>query len=235
MLTSDFASDCKYIFEKLKRRESFSFSKFADGEFLILVNQGLTNIDGWTFDPLQNQRSRSLLIESFVYDHSDYFVGISCPCCQPMAHVQWMRDNVVSKNVTWANLFVNSNHEFFVDNYIPQFSNWKVNLIASELGKVERLPFKLETFTPIGKEAWKDQLNLIPILEELAKSVNNELFLFCAGPFGNILAHRLHIANPNNTYIDIGSTLNGYLFDNPNRDYLINTSDSSFKNKNCIW
>jgi len=37
------------------------------------------------------------------------------------------------------------------------------------------------------------------------------IFLFCCGPFGNILCHRLTEANENNTYLDIGSTLNPFL------------------------
>jgi hypothetical protein len=235
MITNSFRSDCEFVFEKLKRRESFAFSKFADGEFLILVNQGLTNIDGWTFNPTSDQKSRELLFESFQYDHSDYIVGISCPCCQPASHVNWMRNTINAKLVTWANLFVNANHDFFVNNYIPEFAKWKVNLVATEKGKIENLPFELETFTPIGNQAWKDQLDLIPVLEDLAREKEGELFLFCAGPFGNMLAYKLHKANPKNTYIDIGSTLNGFLLENPNRDYLTNTSNISFKNRICTW
>jgi hypothetical protein len=234
MITGSFGSDCEFVFNKLKSKKSFSFSKFADGEFLILVNQGLTNIDGWTFNPAIDQKSRELLFESFQYDHPDYIVGISCPCCQPYSHVKWMRDTVRSKNLTWANLFVNANHQFFVENYIPEFSNWSVNLIASEKSNLNRLPFEINTFSPIGSQAWKEQLNLIPIIEDLAKSVSGELFLFCAGPFGNMLAHRLHQANPNNTYMDIGSTLNGYLLENPNRDYLTNET-GSYRSRVCIW
>jgi hypothetical protein len=235
MITNSFRGDCEFIFNKLRNKDNFSFSKFADGEFLILINQKITNIDGWTFDPEKDYYSRELLIQSFLNEDKDYYVGISCPCCQPYPHVKWMRDQLKNKNVTWANLFVNSNHDFFVENYIKEFKEWKVNLISNEKAKVENLPFELETFTPIGIQAWKDQLNLISVLEDLVKSVNNQLFLFCAGPFGNILAHKLQLANRNNTYLDIGSTLNGYILDNPNRDYLTNKNKESFKNKICIW
>jgi hypothetical protein len=233
MITDSFRSDCQFIFDKLRRRESFS--KFSDGEFLILINQGLTNIDGWTFDPQIDQKSRNLLLESFQYDHPDYIVGISCPCCQPASHVNWMRNTANAKLTTWANLFVNANHDFFVNNYIPEFSRWKVNLVASKKANVKNLPFELETFTPIGNQAWKDQLDLIAVLEDLARKKEGELFLFCAGPFGNMLAYKLHQANPKNTYIDIGSTLNRFLLENPNREYLTNNSIHSFKNKTCVW
>lgn len=234
MITDSFRGDCEFIFNKLKNRESFSFSKFADGEFLILVDQKLTNIDGWTFDPSMHQLSRNLLIDAFLYDDPNYFVGVSCPCCQPKPHVDWMRDTVRTKNLTWANIFVNANHDFFVENYIPEFSNWKVNLVCSANSKIENLPFELESVTYIGKQSFIDELHLIKLLEDEAKERNGELFLFCAGPLGNILAHKLHLQNPNNTYLDIGSTLNKFLLENPNRDYLSN-STNQFKNKICIW
>jgi len=59
----------------------------------------------------------------------------------------------------------------------------------------------------------------------------NKLFLFCAGPLGNMLAAKFWKVNKTNTYIDIGSTLNTYLTE-PNRRYLTGKHTSL---KTCIW
>jgi hypothetical protein len=59
----------------------------------------------------------------------------------------------------------------------------------------------------------------------------DRLFLFCAGPLGNMLAAKFWEKNKNNTYLDIGSTLNGYLTE-INRSYLQGGNTSQ---KTCIW
>ena len=54
MIKNSFREDIEFIFTKLKNKEKFSFSKYADGEFAILANQRITNIDNWTFDPIRH-------------------------------------------------------------------------------------------------------------------------------------------------------------------------------------
>ena len=51
MIKDSFRSDIEFLFERLKNKEKFSFSKYADGEFAILANQKITNVDNWTYDP----------------------------------------------------------------------------------------------------------------------------------------------------------------------------------------
>jgi hypothetical protein len=229
----EFRSDIENLFDLIKNKKKFAFSKYADGEYKILINQPITNCDGWKFDPKKNLDEQKLLSDSFKYEHEDYYVGISCPCCQPKKHVDWMRKNVGSKNVTWANLFVNSNYDFFVDNFFPEFNNWdgSVILFANENGINNKLPFKVDKYIPLKLESWKN-----PHLEELinlSKNISDEkegqLFLFSAGPLGNMLSYTLHLHNKNNTYIDIGSTINPWIVGN-NRSYLKGNN-----NKTCTW
>jgi len=233
MIASSFRSDLELIFNKLKCRDYFSFSKYADGEYKVLKNELITNCDNWTFNPDIHQKEHEYLLNSYNYNHPDYYVGISCPCCQPQEDIQWMRDNVGSKNVTWANLFVNNNYEYFKINFFPEFNNWegKVTLLANEQGLNKTLPFKVDSYSPIKIGSWfnPDLENIINNLRSQAAQSNNQLFLFSGGPLGNILAHQLHLANKNNTYLDIGSTINPWTVGN-NRGYLNNKS-----NKTCRW
>ena len=129
MITNCFKGDIEFIFNLLKSKQKFSFSKYADGEFAILANKKITNIDNWTFDPLLHGEVRNELIRSFKFQDSNYYVGVSCKCCQPEDHVMWMREQSEQKNLTWANIFVNSNYPYYQDNFIPEFSNHKVVLL----------------------------------------------------------------------------------------------------------
>ena len=228
-----FDGDIIRIFNKVKNRDKFAFSKYADGEYKILVNENITNCDGWTFDKNINKKEYQLLTESFKYLHEDYYVGISCPCCQPQKHVNWMRENVGTTNVTWANIFVNSNYNFFVENFIPEFNKWdgRVILYANKSGIDKELPFKVDKYIPLNLNSWKEP-ELSQIIEQskiYSDEEKGQLFLFSAGPLGNMLSYSLHLHNKNNTYIDIGSTINPWIVGN-NRSYL-----KGKNNKTCIW
>ena len=67
-----------------------------------------------------------------------------------------MRDNVGvnPKNLTWANIFVNGNYNFFVENFIPEFKNHDIILVANKNGNISNLPFNVEEHIPIGGTAF---------------------------------------------------------------------------------
>jgi len=227
----NFIEDVKILLNALKKREKFAFSKYADGEYAILIDRKITNCDNWTYDPESHQLYRDEWMYSYQYNEDGYYVGISCPCCVGNEDTKWMRDNVRVKdsNLTWANLFVNGNYNFFKDNFIPEFKNHDVILIANENANVSNLPFKIEEHIKVTETAWKDNFDLVLSLPE--KEYNNKLFLFCAGPLGNMLAYNMWKKNKNNTYMDIGSTLNPWLVGN-NRGYLMGRPTI---NKICNW
>lgn len=230
-IEKDFKSNFFSLLNKLKDKENFSFSKYADGEYAILVNKKITNCDNWTFDPLLHQEYRNELLNSFKFNEQGYYVGISCPCCVSISDVNFMRENVGVKNqnLTWANIFVNSNYDPFKEHFVPEFNNHNVILIANKNAKVENLPFKVEEHIKISETAWVDNFNLLDELPN--KDYKNKLFLFCAGPLGNMLSAKMWESNKNNIYLDIGSTLNPWIVGN-NRGYL--KGGTSLK-KTCIW
>ncbi len=229
-----FTEDIKLLFNSLKNKDKFAFSKYADGEYEILKNNKITNCDNWTFNPEKHKEIRDELVSSYQYNEEGYYVGISCPCCVGDNDTQWMRENVKVKpsNLTWANIFVNGNYNFFVDNFIPEFKNYKIVLVANANGEVnlDKLPFKVEEFIPIGNTAFVDNFDLLDTLPK--KDYKDKLFLFCAGPLGNMLAARMWKENKNNTYMDIGSTLNYLLLGARNRGYL---RGANTLNKKCRW
>jgi hypothetical protein len=226
-----FNKEIEKLFERLKSGQNFSFSKFADGEWMMI--RGITLNNNEFSYTNSDDFYRQKLIEAFKFKDSGYYVGISCPCCQGEEH-QKMIDFSEQEHgqLTFANLFVNSNYLFYKNNFIPEYKNHKIHLIANKNSKIENLPFEVEKFYPVENTAWKNNYNLI---EEIKKdNVIGKLFLFACGPFGNMLAHQLWEKNKKNTYLDIGSTLNPWLqSEGFKRDYYID--DSNLIKQICIW
>tara|TARA_Y100000114_G_C11762990_1_gene331014 strand:+ start:6475 stop:7209 length:735 start_codon:yes stop_codon:yes gene_type:complete len=235
---ANYNEDIKVFYEKIKNKEKFAFSKYADGELHIFANAPVNNGEFW-FNPQSDHFYRQKMIESIKYEDENYYVGISCPCCigGSAAH-QYMKSLSARREekLTWANLFVNSNYDFYLKNIVPLYSDYEVYLVSNDASNLDNLPFNVKKHFMIGKNAWVENYDLIDEISEFIKinDIQNSLFLFCAGPFGNLLSSRLHKANKSNTYLDIGSTLNPLLLgeEGKNRDYLKGINDI---NTSCVW
>ncbi len=228
----NFESEIYRIFDLFKKGSPFSFSKYADGEWAIINDFNLNNRE-FENTPLTPSFFKNKLIESFQYKDPNYYIGVSCPCCQG-GEAQKMIDfsGQHYQHLTFANVFVNSNYQIYKETFIKEYKNYDIHLIANEKSKIKNLPFKIEQFYPIGFSAWVNNYKLIEEIKQ--KNLINKLFLFCAGPFGNLLAHQLHETNKNNIYLDIGSTLNPWLqSEGFQRDYYLN--GSVYQNRTCIW
>jgi hypothetical protein len=239
MSTKLFSQDIALFANKLEKGENFSFSKYADGEWSVMENRALNNKEFW-FDPNSDndQIKRQALIRSFKYKHPNYYVGISCPCCQGIEVFNDMLkfSEQDDDHLTWANLWVNSNYRYFLNNIIPIFNKRPVIIFCNDKGKIHNLPFKPQFVFRINNNAWAENWTTIEEAKSFIKSHNIKeyIFLFCCGPFGNILCHELTEFNDQNTYLDIGSTLNPFLgtagFD---RWYYM--GDNIYSRLTCSW
>ena len=233
-----FRGDLEVLTGALKKKQHFAFSKYADGELHILANKPVNNGEFW-FVPSEHSFNREKMIESFRFNHENYLVGVSCPCCigGPPVH-NWMKTQTgrEEKYITWANLFVNGNYNHYLETVVPLYSNFEVILVSNSDSNLEHLPFEVKKHFMIGKNAWVENYKVTEEIKEYITTgdLKDHLFLFCAGPFGNILTHQLFEHNQNNTYIDIGSTLNPFLLgeQGKNRGYL--RKEGSI-NKVCVW
>lgn len=226
-----FDDEIKKMHSRLKEGKPFSFGKFCDGEWMAMRGVPVNNGE---FQSNANTDSVSkMLIDAFKYKHDDYYVGVSCPCCQGDDH-QRMVDfsEQDQEHLTFANIFVNSNYDYFVNNVIPSFNDFKVHLIANGNSRLDKLPFTVEEFYPVGFSAAENNIDLVDQI--INKNLEGKLFLFCCGPFGNILAHKLWVSNKKNIYLDIGSTLNPFLeSEGFRRSYF--DRDSECGKKFCVW
>lgn len=234
----EFKNEFNLILNKLKSDENFSLSRFGDGELAIIKNNFIDFSKKYNgehiFEPKKHEKYHILMKESLKYKSENYFVGISCKCCIGELDYNYYKkiSNQNESNLTFATIFVNSNYKLFVDQFIPELKNKKIVLISHEKSDISKLPFKIEKHFKIGANAWINNFDMISEIAHYSKTVNNKVFLFAAGTFSNIAIYECHKNSKDNTYIDIGSTLDPILGLGLTRRYL---KGKATIDKTCIW
>ena len=172
--------------------------------------------------------------ESLKYKSDNYFVGISCKCCVGESDYDYYKkiSDQNESHLTFATIFVNSNYKLFLEQFIPELKNKEIVLISHEKSDISKLPFKVQKHFKIGANAWINNFDMIYEISNYSKTVKNKVFLFAAGTFSNIAIHECHKISKDNTYIDIGSTLDIILGLGATRRYL---KGKGTINKTCSW
>jgi len=253
-MSKDFKKHFYMLYNKLFNKENFAFTRFSDGELRIMQNKELILADDHYkigdnkvssayhpedhkhFNPIKHQHIRNKLIESYKHLQDNYYVGLSCRCCVGDKDFNEMIDlydgDPNSDLLTWSNLLINGNYDLFMNEMLPLFNNRKIVYILNENANVSNLPFNLEKDFRIGENCIINNYgmeNEISIwIEE--NNINNYVFLFSASSLSNMIIYELYKKYPNNTFIDIGTTLNKLLNMKGSRGYL-----SGSNRKICIW
>jgi len=235
----EFKKDFEKFELKLKNNEPFALSRNNDGEMIILFNQYINNGE-FIYDPNDGQYElfRKKMIESSQHRGDNYYVGIACRCCVGDETHEKIKNfvNQDEEHLTWGNIFVNSNYSLYKERMIPLFSNYDIVLVVNENAIISNLPFfsKIKKTFKIGKNAAINNYNIVSEMKSYINNndIKNTLFLFCAGPFSNVLIYECYKESPNNTYLDIGSTLDNIMCLGTTRGYL---RGAQTLNKTCIW
>lgn len=214
----DFTKSFNFFKAKLEAGDPFALARFGDGELNILRGVMVGNKE---FQYDGDEEFSSMLMEAFTFRHPDYYVGIGCPCCIGDKDFRWMRDTSGQNadHITYNNIFVNSNYRRFLLEIDPIFMERHAIFIGPEEGQ-SSLEYSYEVAFSIPKNAWRFAEEYVLKLEKLiAHKPLPRIFLFSAGPLSEVLIHRAMEINPNNTYIDIGSTLDPIIFGHSTRQY----------------
>jgi hypothetical protein len=215
-------------FEKYKKmiedKTPFAFSRWADGELWILQNRSYTLSptsygyifpeDQKEFDATTHQFHRKKLWDAFKYGSPTYHIGITTGSdanLHGFSPRDWMIQNSGSniEQITFANLWINSNYKRFRAEVIPLFEKYPTVIMCNERSNLSNWQNLKKSFL-VGSNCIINDDNKIDEMAEFVKTEKPKgwLFLFAASSLGNLCIHRLHQIAPENTYIDVGSALN---------------------------
>lgn len=204
-------SNClDYFIARIKNKEHFVIMKCADGEYSISknINIRVQPADDWTFktDSILHKHFNDTL--SLI--NSNVFYGVSGPSDSKVICEYWYKNIANTHNITYANIFVNKNYSIWID--FLKNSDYNCVLISQVYPSSGKLGgMKIIDYLPIDKylvNKWDDEYeNYFKLVSNLARNYTNILFFVSAGPLANIFIHRMYLENPNNTYIDCGSSI----------------------------
>ena len=224
----DYVQELEKFADKVRTNENFALIRFADGEGSIVDNnpewlRRRRRSSRWEhiIGNKEHEKFRQQLIESLEYNAPNYYIGIPCKQGhQKRFHYLFdylkNRTTVPEEQLTFATVFKDFNWNQFLVDFVPTCTRRECYLVAND-------------FSSAPQEHWLQFNGYFPVpqanahlkVDETAEKIINHIkenntqdavFLFAAGPGTNVIIHKLWQVCPRNTYIDIGSTLDNYLF-----------------------
>lgn len=230
----DFKQEFYKIYNLLRDGEPFSFIRFSDGELFMLKNQEVrlgindyvtgsvsgpgiyTSEEQKHFLPDRDWFYRDELIESLKHFQPNYFKGICSRTDVPEEDFLLQKKLAGSDDetyLTFANLFINSNYPLFMNNIVKYLSTtWRpIAMVLNEKCDTSKLPFKVAQEFRIGTNCLVNNYNTIKEVQTFLQGKKDWIVLCSAASLSNLIGYYCFSENPNNTIIDIGSTLNPIL------------------------
>ena len=227
----DFNKDFKYFTDLINSNTNFAYTRYADGEVAIMEGRQIGHgsqafhVDKWE-SPQGLTRVGRELLETLEHTEENYYYAISSHTDR-VDDYQFLINRIkVPANITFANLWINANYEKMKSFYI----NFKKQayVICNQKAKKESFPFPvLEVFSfPDNCIHYWEQYgdDYINQLTEYVKQVHNKTFFISCGPVSEIIIHRLYTTNPNNQYIDVGSSIDEFVHGQKTRPYMYTNS-----------
>ncbi len=197
------------VLEKIRNGEHFGIIRPSDGEYIVMTNRTLTNIDNWTFN--SGDMLRDELIVAIQKQIPNLYIGIqcnSCPYCNKHIHDDMMNKlRMDHPQTTYATIFCNGNWRDF----IGFLKTYERGIYAVTPGTLETTEIRVNGRYVIDKylvNNWntmreQETANVL----NFVKNLKNELICFSAGPLSKIWIPLCMELNPNNIYLDVGSAL----------------------------
>lgn len=239
-----FKADIFKFLSKIKREENFAFTRFSDGEILIMQNKelvlqssyvktgdvvhnfGYSEDDHKHYDPEVHGFLKDKLLEAYKFKKDNYFIGGICKNCDCASkeYVDWMQEEYgeADDQYTYANLFVNSNYPLFIGQIYKELKNRKVVLVCSEKADLDNTGLDIVKDFRVGKNCIVNDHHLVEEIKTWIKKnkINNHVFLFAASSLSEVLIYELFKAHDNNTYLDVGTCLHKHFGLSLEREYL---------------
>lgn len=239
----DFKLELDKLIQKIEDKEPMCFVRYGDGEAMIMNNQPIStntqaySVDKWSSNGGQTKMGFKLK-EILKINDPQWLFGIPCECCNLICKNYLMNElNVGHEQITYANMFVNSNYIHFLE-WVKNL-NEEVIVIANKngLNNLDKFPFIVKEYFPIEDDCVNYYENNSEIfnakLKEQFKNVNNTLFFISAGPLSEVIVSELWSLNKTNRLVDVGSSLDLFIHNKITRPYMEPTS--YYSQKKCTF
>jgi hypothetical protein len=234
IMSKDFIEEFNKIKSKLENKENFAFVRFSDGEMFVMQNKTVvlapsyyvtgdivgnniyTKEEQKEFHPEQHQFYREKLIETFKFRKENYFKGICTKTDVGEDNFKWQLDlhgEGDMDHLTFANVLINSNYPRYVEELVPLLKDREVIYVVNEMADLEDLPFKVKKEFLIGSNCMIKNYDTIEKVKSYIKEndIKDHIILCSAASLSNMIIKECYEENSNNTFLDIGSSLNPYL------------------------
>jgi len=230
-MDNKFDTDFDFFWSMINDNKNFTFLRFADGEVLLMeakeIGSGTQalNVDKWG-SPNKLTKVGIELNNSFNLDANDVYYAISSKS-DNINDYNFLYNKINNKdNITFANLWINSNYKKHKE--MLKKLNRPVTLICNENSQHNRYPFKVEKIFPFPNDFinfWENNSkSFLNELKTYVESKSDHLFFVCCGPVSEIIINNMYTINKNNTYVDMGSSLDEFTHGKITRPYMIEGS-----------
>jgi hypothetical protein len=230
-----FNYDFDFFWGLINKGENFTFTRYADGEVMLMLGNAVGSItqasmvDKWSAPQKMTKAGKDLL-ETLGHTESNYYYAISS-VTDNLADYNFLKTNIKQNEdkLTFVNLWINSNYKKTIEQY--HLLKRPVHLICNYKARKENFPFTVASITPFPNDCinfWEENSEyFMNELLETYKDKTNELFFISCGPISEIIIDRLYRANPNNSYIDVGSSIDEFVHGHKTRPYMDENSTYS--------
>lgn len=235
-----FETDFDYFINLIKSNTNFSFSRYGDGEHMIMsgepvgYNTQAHQVDKWNYDGRVTEVSKKL-IETFNHTESNYWYGIPTQI-ENLKCYEYFTNLIKNDKITFANLWINANYKKMYNFY--KTTDKSIYLICNQKAKKENFPFQVNEIFPFPDDCisyWENYGDdYISQLVNYIIHITNQTFFISCGPISEIIIHNLYNANPNNQYIDLGSSIDEFIHGYKTRPYMNPNSNYANSKSNFL-
>lgn len=225
-MQNKFQTDFEYYTNLIKSDINFAYARYADGEVGLMRGMAIGQnsqayaVDRWS-SPNTLTKVGEELLESLKHKEQNYHYAISAHS-DSIDDYTFLKERISNSNITFANLWINSNYQNMFDFY--NSLDKSVYLICNHRARKENFPFKVNEIFPFPDDCisyWNEfGDDYIVQLLEYVNQLQNQTFFVSAGPVSEILIHKMYNSNPNNQYIDVGSSIDEFTHGRKTRPYM---------------
>lgn len=238
-MTDEFSLYFDSYARRIVARQPMAMVRFGDGELMLTDGHAVSaatqasQVDRWQAPRGLTQLGRRLQTTLSCEEPNLHF-GIPCQCCNPVGNAR-LKAMLKRSPLFPANLFINANYPRF-QALLRTLQQSPVGLVVNQRAMTCRLPFRalreqrvpddcVQAFEQRGSDLMAASRNLVADLRAM-------VVLVAAGPLSEALIQVMWNSNPHNTYVDVGSALDEYLYGQKTRPYQI--AGTGYAQRQCV-